>query len=107
MGETDGGASGTKKYEVTKSKIMQKIRTSPKRYRVGATTGSINERICNYPLEFAGRKVYYAKTRSNSCLKKWENEALELLSSTQTHNQQKKSNISEGMQGFLYIIDMN
>lgn len=104
--EISGGAAGTKKYKVTKAKILQKIRTSPKKYRVGAT-GSINNRICNYPLEFAGRKVYYAETRANSCLKKWENEALELLSPTQTHIQQKQSKISEGKKGFLYIIDMN
>lgn len=106
MAAVAGGAPGMNKMKVTKSEIMNMIENHPDRYRVGATT-NIQERMWAYLGQmYAHRNVYYAKTYTNSCLQRWENEALSRLSDSQTYNTQRTSGIRANRKGYLYIIYM-
>lgn len=102
-----GGAEGMTTTKVSKRKLLEKIQENPRGYRIGATTRNrINRRFWNYRGEYDNKTVYYARTTSRSCLKKWENEALALLPEDHQYNIQKRSNMTPGDKGFLYIIDM-
>ena len=93
--------------KVTRDTLMNWLRKDPNRYEVGATfEDEMSPEALNDNPVYSFKYIYYAKTRSNSDIRAWENAALSLLPADHPYNDSKTSNMPEGAQGFLYIVDM-
>lgn len=99
-----GGASGCSLTETTLDSLKKQVRANPKRYRVGGTCEPTpHQRMWGYGPTYNNTAVQYAKVND---VKQAETELLQLLPQDHPHNIQKKSNISPGCSGCVYIVPM-